>query len=135
MITLMVVDDCQPVRDSLTVWLGLEPDFEVVAQAADGATAVELAMKLCPDVVLMDLRMPVHDGVTATARLREACPQTKVLMLTLADDADSARAAFEAGAAGYVLKYADPNTITAGIRSVHGLADPAVSEGVGTQPS
>ena len=91
-------------------------------------------MKLCPDVVLMDLRMPVHDGVTATALLRDACPSTKVLMLTLADDAESAKAAFDAGAAGYVLKYADPNTITAGIRTVHGLAKAPAGDGASTSP-
>ncbi|MEY9933294.1 DNA-binding NarL/FixJ family response regulator [Catenulispora sp. GP43] len=101
---VLIVDDHPVVRAGLTGMLAAEPDLEVVAEAADGAEAVRLALELAPDVVLMDLRMAGVDGVEATARLAAAAPAVKVLILTTYDtDADIVRAV-EAGATGYLLK-------------------------------
>jgi DNA-binding NarL/FixJ family response regulator len=101
---VLIVDDHPVVRAGLTGMLAAEPDLDVVAEAADGAEAVRLALELAPDVVLMDLRMAGVDGVEATARLAAAAPAVKVLILTTYDtDADIVRAV-EAGATGYLLK-------------------------------
>ena len=101
---ILIVDDHPVVRAGLTGMLAAEPDLDVVAEAADGAEAVRLALALAPDVVLMDLRMAGVDGVEATARLAAAAPAIRVLILTTYDtDADIVRAV-EAGATGYLLK-------------------------------
>ena len=101
---VLIVDDHPVVRAGLTGMLAAEPDLDVVAEAADGAEAVRLALELAPDVVLMDLRMAGVDGVEATARLAAEAPAIKVLILTTYDtDADIVRAV-EAGATGYLLK-------------------------------
>jgi DNA-binding NarL/FixJ family response regulator len=101
---VLIVDDHPVVRAGLTGMLAAEPDLDVVAEAADGAEAVRLALELAPDVVLMDLRMAGVDGVEATARLAAEAPAVKVLILTTYDtDADIVRAV-EAGATGYLLK-------------------------------
>ena len=101
---VLIVDDHPVVRAGLTGMLAAEPDLDVVAEAADGAEAVRLALELAPDVVLMDLRMAGVDGVEATARLAARAPAVKVLILTTYDtDADIVRAV-EAGATGYLLK-------------------------------
>jgi DNA-binding NarL/FixJ family response regulator len=130
-IKVLVVDDSEAVRTGLSVWLSLQPDLEVMAEAANGAAAVELAMRLCPDVVVMDVKMPGFDGVAATKRICDSCPSTRVLLLSFADDPDTIGAGLAAGASGYVLKYAGPDAVTAGVRAVHRLAPPpAVSGGV-----
>jgi DNA-binding NarL/FixJ family response regulator len=103
-LAVLIVDDHPVVRAGLTGMLAAEPDLDVVAEAADGAEAVRLALELGPDVVLMDLRMAGMDGVEATARLAAEAPAIKVLILTTYDtDADIVRAV-EAGATGYLLK-------------------------------
>ncbi|MST34733.1 response regulator [Acidimicrobiaceae bacterium USS-CC1] len=104
MIRVLVVDDHPVVRSGLVGLLGLEPDVVVVGEAADGAEALRLAAERAPDVVLMDLRMPVMDGVAATDRLAGTVPAPRVLVLTTYDtDSDIVRAV-EAGATGYLLK-------------------------------
>ena len=131
MIKVLVVDDSEAVRTGLSVWLSLQPDVEVMAEAANGAAAVELAVRLCPDVVVMDVKMPGFDGVTATKRICAACPKTRVLLLSFADDPDTIGAGLAAGASGYVLKYAGPDAVTAGVRAVHRLVQPpSLSGGV-----
>jgi DNA-binding NarL/FixJ family response regulator len=103
-IRVLVVDDHPVVRSGLVGLLGLEPDVVVVGEAADGAEALRLAAERAPDVVLMDLRMPVMDGVAATDRLAGSVPAPRVLVLTTYDtDSDIVRAV-EAGATGYLLK-------------------------------
>jgi DNA-binding NarL/FixJ family response regulator len=103
-IRLLIVDDHLVVRTGLRAMLGADPEFDVVGEATSGARAVELAGRLRPDVVLMDLRMPQVDGVAATAQIRERHPNVHVLVLTTYDtDADILRA-IEAGATGYLLK-------------------------------
>lgn len=113
---LLVVDDHPVVRMGLVAMLLEHPDFEVVGEAADGAEAVALAARLTPDVVLMDLRMPVMDGAEATAKLLASPPAPAVLVLTTYDtDADIVRAV-EAGANGYLLKDAPRETLADAIR-------------------
>jgi DNA-binding NarL/FixJ family response regulator len=103
-IRLVIADDHLVVRTGLRAMLGADPDFDVVGEATTGAQAIELADRLRPDVVLMDLRMPEVDGATATARIRERQPGVHVLVLTTYDtDADILKA-IEAGATGYLLK-------------------------------
>lgn len=101
---ILVVDDHPIVRSGITSVLASQPDFEVVGEAANGEDAVACAARLAPDLVLMDLRMPVKTGVEATAEIRRANPATRVVILTTyASDGEVLRA-IEAGAVGYLLK-------------------------------
>ncbi|RPF22178.1 response regulator [Myceligenerans xiligouense] len=117
MIRVLVADDHPVVRSGLVGMLTVEADLEVVAEASDGAQAVALAAELTPDVVLMDLRMPVLDGVGATSRIRATGGPPRVVVLTTYDtDADILRAV-EAGATGYLLKDTPRADLVAGIRA------------------
>lgn len=118
MIRLVIADDHPIVRAGLVGLLDDEPGFEVVGQAADGAAAVEVVEETKPDVVLMDLRMPVLDGVGATTRLVQSGSTARILILTTYESDDQILAAIEAGASGYLLKAAPQDEIIAGIRSV-----------------
>jgi DNA-binding NarL/FixJ family response regulator len=116
----MVVDDQALVREGLMTLLGATPDIVPVAAAADGAEAVRLAARHRPDVVLMDLRMPELDGVEATRRIREAQPDTEVVVLTTHADEASILDALQAGARGYLTKDAGIAEIS---RAIHAAAD------------
>jgi DNA-binding NarL/FixJ family response regulator len=116
----LVVDDHPIVRQGLAALLGTTPDFEVVGQAADGVEAVELAARLRPDLVLMDLRMPRLDGVAATEAVLREVPGARVVVLTTYESDDSILGAIEAGASGYLLKAAPEDELLAGLRSVVG---------------
>lgn len=121
MIRLLIADDHPIVRAGLAGLLSDEPDIDVVAEASDGDEAVRLAAQTRPDVVLMDLRMPSVEGVTATARIVAARGESfppRVLILTTYESDDQILAAIEAGASGYLLKAAPREEIIAGIRSV-----------------
>ena len=103
-IRILIVDDHPVVRDGLIGMLSGRPDLEIAGEASDGQQAVEQSARLCPQVILMDLRMPVLDGVEAITRIRASQPAVHVLVLTTYDtDADILRA-IEAGATGYILK-------------------------------
>jgi DNA-binding NarL/FixJ family response regulator len=117
MITVLVVDDHSMVRAGLQQLLSSAPDIEVLGSAENGAQAVELASELHPDVVLMDLQMPVMDGVQATAALREQSPDSAVVIVTSFSDRDRIIGAVDAGAVGYLLKDASPDEILAGVRA------------------
>ncbi|WP_153344742.1 response regulator [Nocardia aurantia] len=117
-ITVVVADDQTTVRDGLTTVLSLLPDVTVLGEARDGAEAVDLVRRLGPRVVLMDLRMPVLDGVAATAAITAAHPETAVLVLTTYADDASIAGALRAGARGYLTKDAGRAEIAAAIRSV-----------------
>ena len=121
--TVMIVDDQPMVRAGLKMLLDAEPDLEVVGEAGSGAEALKLARQLQPDVVLMDVRMPGMDGVTATQQLvQESQPNPnqliKVLIMTTFDDEDVVVQALQAGASGYLLKHASPTEIADAIRRV-----------------
>jgi DNA-binding NarL/FixJ family response regulator len=117
-IRVLVVDDHAVVRAGLARLLCGAPDIDVVAQAADGAEAIELVRSERPDVVVMDLQMPGTDGVTATRRITAESP-SQVLVLTSFSDSERIVAALDAGAVGYLLKDSDPDELIAGVRAVH----------------
>ena len=117
MIRVLLADDHPVVRDGLAALLSTQPDFTVVGEAATGAEALRLTASLAPDVVLMDLQMPGMDGMTATAAIRAAHPEVRVLVLTTYDtDADIA-AAVDAGAVGYLLKDTGRHELCEAVRS------------------
>jgi DNA-binding NarL/FixJ family response regulator len=122
-IRLLIVDDHPVVRDGLRGILEGSPDFEVVGEASNGAEAVTRALALRPDVVLMDLRMPDVDGVTAIKRLAELGVQARVLVLTTYDTDADVVPAIEAGATGYLLKDSPRSDLLRAVRAaVHGEA-------------
>lgn len=118
MIRVLLADDQPLVRAGLTGLLGTEADLEVVAAAADGQEAVDLAGELRPDVACLDIRMPVLDGIAATRQLTAMDPPVPVLILTTFDLDDYVFGALEAGAAGFLLKDADPEVIMSAVRRV-----------------
>ncbi|MGP5126350.1 response regulator [Brachybacterium tyrofermentans] len=118
MIRLLIADDQPLVRAGLSGLLGTEPDLEVVATAADGREAVDLARELRPDVACLDIRMPVLDGIEATRELTALDPPIPVLILTTFDLDDYVFGALEAGAAGFLLKDADPEVIVRAVQQV-----------------
>jgi DNA-binding NarL/FixJ family response regulator len=103
-VRVLIVDDQALFREALATLLEVQPEIEVVGEAGDGEQAVSRSADLKPDVVLMDLRMPVLDGIAATTRLRVEQPAVRVLALTTFDDDDDVFAALRAGAVGYLLK-------------------------------
>jgi NarL family two-component system response regulator LiaR len=103
-IRVLLADDHGIVREGLRVFLGYDPELAVVGEAADGAEAVQLARELHPDVVLMDLLLPVMDGIAATAAIRRELPETEVIALTSALESKLVVGAVKAGAIGYLLK-------------------------------
>lgn len=119
MIRILVVDDQRVIRQGLKALLDPEPDFEVVGDAGNGQIAIEQVAALHPDVVLLDIRMPVMDGVAATRSIHQDFPNTKVLVLSGSDDEDSLAQALQAGAMGYLLKDTPAEEIATAIRSVH----------------
>jgi DNA-binding NarL/FixJ family response regulator len=128
-IRVLVADDQTVVREGLVMLLGLSAGIEVVAAAADGDEATQLARRHRPDVVLMDLRMPRCDGIAATRRILEELPGTRVIMLTTYADDESVFAALQAGARGYLTKDATAAEIQRAIRTVfagEALLDPSV---------
>jgi DNA-binding NarL/FixJ family response regulator len=117
MIRVLVAEDHRIVRDGLVELLGGAEDVEVVATAADGEEALRLVREHQPDVVLMDISMPVVDGIRATASVAEMDPEIHVVMLTAFSDRDRVVAALDAGAVGYLLKDAEPQELLEAIRS------------------
>ena len=120
-VRVLVVDDQTLFREALTTLLEVHEELEVVSAAADGAEALELVATLRPDVVLMDLRMPVLDGVATTKRLRVEHPDVRVLVLTTFDGDDEVFPALRAGAIGYLLKDATaPRLVEAVLAAARG---------------
>ncbi|MEV4516275.1 response regulator transcription factor [Dactylosporangium sp. NPDC049525] len=130
MITVMVVDDQPMVRAGIAAVVDAEPDLSVVAVAADGAEAIAVAGRLRPDVVLMDIRMPGVDGLTATERLTGGPDPLRVLVLTTFGLDEYVYAALRAGASGFLLKDADPQRVVDAVRVVaagDSLIDPSLT--------
>jgi DNA-binding NarL/FixJ family response regulator len=117
-IRVIIAEDQAVVRRGSALLLSMEPDMEVVGQARNGAEAVELARALAPDVVLMDLHMPVKGGVAATREITQALPGTQVLVLTTLDDDETVFEAVRAGAHAYLLKDADEDELLETVRAL-----------------
>ena len=119
-VRVLVADDHPIVRSGIVGLLASDPSIEVVGEAGDGAEAVALAARLAPDVVLMDLRMPVLDGVAATAQILATAGVTtpRILVLTTYESDEQILAAIEAGASGYLIKASPPAEILAGVHAV-----------------
>ncbi|MEU4577368.1 response regulator [Nonomuraea sp. ATR24] len=118
MIRVLIADDQGMVRTGFTVFLSAQPDIQVVGEAADGREAIERAAELAPDVVLMDVRMPVMDGLEATRRLLASGARSKVLILTTFDLDDYVYEALRAGASGFLLKDASAAQLAEAVRIV-----------------
>jgi DNA-binding NarL/FixJ family response regulator len=116
-IRLLLVDDNAMVRDGLTRLLGHYDDLAVLAAVADGSEAVAAAERGEPDVILMDLEMPVMDGIEATLRILRGQPHTHIVVLTSFADKARIVAALDAGACGYLLKDAEPDELVRGVRA------------------
>jgi DNA-binding NarL/FixJ family response regulator len=118
-ITVLIADDHPVVRQGLQVLLSVQDDIEVVGEAADGGQAVALAAELDPDVILLDLKLPVMDGVAVLNELRDAGVRARALVLTSAADRGLETLAVQAGAAGFLYKDVDPDALVRALRSVH----------------
>lgn len=118
-ITVLLADDHPLIRDGLRLLLEANADLRVVAAVADGREAVDAATRLQPDVAVLDISMPDLDGIEAARRIRDACPRTRVIMLSMHESAEHVRRAVAAGAAGYLLKDTAPKEIAAALRAVH----------------
>lgn len=115
---ILIVDDHAIVRMGLAAILGTKADLEVVGDAEDGASAIQKAQKLRPDVILMDIVMPEMDGATATTKILQLLPQTKVIILTSFGEADGIAHALDAGASGALMKNIDYSELVNAIRAV-----------------
>ncbi|MDF9752322.1 response regulator transcription factor [Arthrobacter sp. ES3-54] len=128
-IRVLLVDDQTLVRMGFRMVLDAQDGVEVAGEAADGRIGIDMCRTLAPDVVLMDVRMPDTDGITATRRIVEECPQSRVIVLTTFDLDEYAFAALRAGASGFLLKDVGPSELLASIRAVAG-GDAAISSRV-----
>lgn len=129
-IRVLIVDDHAVVRTGLRTFFDLQPDIEVVGEAADGSEGVAMTRRLQPDVVLMDLLMPNMDGVTAIGRIKAELPETEIVTMTSFIEEEKVTAALEAGASGYVLKDAEAEEVAAAVRAAYAgevHLDPAVA--------
>jgi two-component system, NarL family, response regulator LiaR len=117
LIRILIADDHSVVRQGLKMFLGLDPELEVVGEAEDGRQALHFAERLRPDVVLMDLLMPHMDGVAATAAIRQALPDTEVIALTSVLEDEHVVGAVRAGAIGYLLKNTDADELRRAIKA------------------
>jgi len=118
-IRVLVVDDHTIVRDGICALLALAGDIEVVGEAADGSEALKMVRELEPNVVLMDIAMPIMGGLEATRRICKECPGIRVLVLTQYDDKEYVLPVIEAGASGFISKTAASSELVSGIRSIY----------------
>ncbi len=117
-ITVLVCDDHALFREGVKTILNSQPDIEIIGEAADGKEAVQEAIRLSPDIVLMDISMPVLKGFDAVRRIKKARPEAKILILTVYDDEDLVARCLDAGAAGYILKDSPPLQLVYAIQTV-----------------
>ena len=118
-ITVLIVDDHQVVRQGLRSYLDMYDDIQVIGEASNGCEAVELATQLKPDVILMDLVMPILDGIAATAKISALGGGSRVIALTSFDEDDKVFPAIEAGASSYLLKDVSTEALVGAIRATH----------------
>ncbi len=119
MIRVLLVDDQGLIRQGLRALLELEPDLEIVGEAENGEQAINLVAEFHPDVVLLDIRMPIMDGVAATREIQKRFAKTKILVLTTFDDDEYVSAALQNGAMGYLLKDTPSEELAVAIRAVY----------------
>lgn len=119
MITILIVDDQGLIRQGLRALLELESDIKIVGEAENGQIAIDLVKELQPNVILMDIRMPIIDGVAATKEINHQFPHSKVLILTTFDDDEYVKAAIKNGAMGYLLKDTPSEELAVAIRAVN----------------
>jgi DNA-binding NarL/FixJ family response regulator len=119
MIKVLLVDDQSLIRQGLRALLELEPDLEIVGEAENGEQAINLVAEFQPDVILLDIRMPIMDGVAATREIQKRFVKTKILVLTTFDDDEYVSAALQNGAMGYLLKDTPSEELAVAIRAVH----------------
>src|SRR5690554_4255914 len=120
MIRVLFVDDHEMVRIGVSSYLSAQPDIEIVGEADNGKTAIDLALNLRPDIILMDLVMKEMDGIEATRRIIEAWPEAKVIIVTSFLDDEKVYPALEAGATSYLLKTSKAEEIAKAIRATYG---------------
>ena len=135
--SVVLVDDHSLLRSGLATLIDSTDDLRVVGQAADGEQGLAVALECRPDVILMDLSMPVVDGIDATRNVLAALPETKVVVLTSFSDRAQVDRALQAGAIGYVLKDADPQDLVAAVRAAaagHAPIDPRVARALLPNP-
>ncbi len=118
-ITVLVCDDHALFREGVKTILNSQPDIEIIGEAADGKEAVQEAIRLSPDIVLMDISMPVLKGFDAVRRIKKVRPEIKILILTVYDDEDLVARCLDAGAAGYILKDSPPLQLVYAIQTVN----------------
>lgn len=118
-IRIFLADDHGVLRDGLRFLLNAQPNFVVVGEAADGRQAVQQVTQLRPDVVVMDISMPALNGIEATHQIRQACPETHVIILSMHSMAEHIHRAFQAGVTGYLLKESIGQDLVDAIRTVH----------------
>jgi len=121
---VVIVDDHKMFRDGLRVLINAEPGMTVVGEAVDGKEAVEMARRLSPDVVVMDISMPGMNGIEAMRHLIQGDPKVKVIMLSMYSSGPLVQSVLAAGASGYVLKGSDFSELATAIRSACGLQNP-----------
>jgi DNA-binding NarL/FixJ family response regulator len=113
---VLIADDHLLVREGMSAMLANEPDLQVVGEAKDGQEVLKVCREVCPDLVLMDVRMPKIDGLEATRKIKEECPQSSVLIVTTHASQEYLAEAIRAGAAGYVLKEATKGQLVSAVR-------------------
>lgn len=129
-IRILLADDHTILRDGIRSLLEAEPDMQVIGESEDGHAAVRMTCELEPDVVLMDIAMPLLNGLEATRQIRRLCPQSRVLILTMHENEEYIRQVLAHGAMGYILKDAAATDLLSAIRSVHrgeAVLSPAVT--------
>ena len=127
---VLVADDHDLYRRGMRAVIGLEDDIEIVGEAANGVEVVDLAISMVPDVVLMDVRMPVLDGIAACSQIKAAVPSAKIIMLTVSDEESDLFEALRAGASGYLLKDEPAEGVAESVRAVlagHSMIPPRLA--------
>lgn len=118
-IRILIADDHQLLREGIRNFLSLEPDFEIIGEAANGEEAIARTVELRPDVLLLDINMPKASGIEVASRLKESCPEVRILALTIHDDQNYMMNMIQSGAAGYLLKDVEPSMMVQAVRRVY----------------